>query len=99
MNWQVVKWDIQPSTAPVEEPVVLDKREEKPVVTPILENVIVTVYWKVSQGASSRSGSTSLTPPAAESYTPLSELNEEQVLGWVFAAMGPEGKALEESML
>lgn len=83
MNWQVVKWDFQP---PVEQPVEMD-------------NVIATVYWKISKGSSVNTGFTILNPPSLESYIPLQELNEAQVLVWVFDTMGPEEKAAQEAML
>jgi hypothetical protein len=42
-------------------------------------------------------GTTDVTYEAGTPFTPYNELTLEQVLGWVFAALGPEGVAKAEA--
>ena len=46
---------------------------------------------------SSNGGSISVSYVAGSSYTPYNQLTQEQVIGWVQAALGPEGVAQMEA--
>ena len=56
-------------------------------------DVVVTVYWKLNgtngEYNGSVYGSVTLSPyEPGEPFTPYEELTQEQVLGWVFEALG-----------
>lgn len=48
-------------------------------------------YTSVAQGK------TACTYQAGQPFTPYADLTQEQVLGWVFAAIGPEGQSEYEA--
>jgi len=64
-------------------------------------NFVCSASWNVSEtvgeytGALSGSTAFKLNPNAP--FTPYSELTESQVLDWVFASIGEEGKASAEA--
>ena len=64
-------------------------------------DVVCAAAWNVSgtDGTynGSLNGSTAFKLDPNEPFTPMAELTQEQVLGWVFASLGEEGKATAEA--
>ena len=64
-------------------------------------DVVCSAAWNVSgtDGTynGSLNGSTAFKLNPDEPFTPFDQLTEEQVLGWVFASLGEEGKATAEA--
>tara|TARA_R100000700_G_C3100381_1_gene97711 strand:+ start:60 stop:374 length:315 start_codon:yes stop_codon:yes gene_type:complete len=67
------------------------------------EGVIWNVHWRVSKGegdfSASSYGTQSLNTEELENFTPLADVTEAMVQGWVEAAMGEEAVADLESNL
>tara|TARA_R100001224_G_scaffold99461_1_gene70145 strand:+ start:836 stop:1150 length:315 start_codon:yes stop_codon:yes gene_type:complete len=67
------------------------------------EGVIYNVHWRVSKDvedfSASSYGTQSLNTEELENFTPLSDVTEAMVQGWVEAAMGEEAVANLESNL
>ena len=63
-------------------------------------DVVFTVHWTLVGVESGYQGyvygSQGLTLDSSAPFTPYADLTQEQVLGWVFAAMGPEQVAAYE---
>jgi hypothetical protein len=57
-------------------------------------DVVFTAHWRLlgSDGVNTASvyGSAGLTYKPGQFFTPYAELNQDQVVGWVKAALGPE---------
>lgn len=64
-------------------------------------DVVCAAAWNVSgtdgECNGSLNGSTAFKLNPDEPYTPFDQLTEAQVLGWVFASLGEEGKATAEA--
>lgn len=64
-------------------------------------DVVCAAAWNVSgtdgECEGSLNGSTAFKLNPDEPFTPMADLTEEQVLGWVFASLGEEGKASAEA--
>ena len=64
-------------------------------------NVVCSAAWNVSgtDGTynGSLNGSTAFKLNPDEPFTPFDQLTEAQILGWVWASMGEEGKATAEA--
>ena len=58
-------------------------------------DVVFAVYWQVAgtDGANTCavSGNTQVTLDPAEPYIPYNQLTQDEVIGWVQAALGPDG--------
>ena len=67
------------------------------------EGVIWNVHWRVSKGEGDLSvssyGTQSLNTEELENFTPLADVTEAMVQGWVEAAMGEDAVADLESNL
>lgn len=67
------------------------------------EGVIWNVHWQVSKGegdlSASSYGTQSLNTEELENFTPLADVTEAMVQGWVEAAMGEDAVADLESNL
>tara|TARA_R100000995_G_scaffold81963_1_gene55289 strand:+ start:360 stop:674 length:315 start_codon:yes stop_codon:yes gene_type:complete len=67
------------------------------------EGVIYNVHWRVSKGegdlSTSSYGTQSLNTAELENFTPLADVTEAMVQGWVEAAMGEDAVADLESNL
>jgi hypothetical protein len=68
-----------------------------------LTDVVVTAHWTVSATNGTYTGSAygtqSFTLQQGASFTPYPDLTQDQVVGWVQAAMGAEGVASLEANL
>ena len=68
-----------------------------------LTDVVVTAHWNVSATdgtyTSSVYGTQSFTLQQGGSFTPYPDLTQDQVVGWVQDAMGPEGVASVQTNL
>lgn len=64
-------------------------------------DAVCSAAWNVSgtdgECNGSLNGSTAFKLKPDEPYTPFDQLTEAQVLGWVFASLGEEGKASAEA--
>lgn len=64
-------------------------------------DVVFTVHWTLNGTdgtyAGSVYGSQGITPTEGATFTPYADLTEEQVIGWVQAAMGAEVVASYEA--
>ena len=64
-------------------------------------DVVFTVHWTLNGTdgtyAGSVYGSQGITPTEGATFTPYADLTEEQVIGWVQAAMGAEQVASYEA--
>lgn len=64
-------------------------------------NFVCSAAWNVSETVNaytgSLSGSTAFKLDPAAPFTPYDELTETQVLDWVFASIGEDGKASAEA--
>lgn len=64
-------------------------------------NVVCAAAWNVSgtdgEFTGSLNGSTAFKLNPEAPFTPYDELTQEQVLEWVFASLGEEGKATAEA--
>jgi len=57
-------------------------------------DVVFTVYWRINANEGNYNatnyGSVGVTLDPEATFTPYSELTQDQVVGWVQSAMGPE---------
>ena len=64
-------------------------------------NFVCCAAWLVSEEVNGKlyglNGSTAFRPDPAEPFTPYDQLTETQVLEWVWASLGEEGKASAEA--
>lgn len=67
------------------------------------QNVVYLVVWTLTgvdgTYSASETGGTGVTYEAGTPYTPYNQLTEEQVLGWVQAAMTPDCLAFYENRI
>ena len=66
-------------------------------------DVVFTIHWRVNAAdgvyTATSYGTVGVTYAAGSSYTPYAQLTQQQVVGWVQTAMGPEQVASIESSL
>jgi len=66
-------------------------------------DVVFTIHWRVNAAdgvyTATSYGTVGVTYVAGSSYTPYAQLTQQQVVGWVQTAMGPEQVASIESSL
>ena len=66
-------------------------------------DVVFTIHWRVNAAdgvyTATNYGTVGVTYVAGSSYTPYAQLTQQQVVGWVQTAMGPEQVASIESSL
>lgn len=67
------------------------------------DDVVFTVHWRLNAAdgeySASGYGTVGLTYNASEPFTPYPDLTQDQVIGWVQAALGPEQIAQMEAAL
>ena len=63
------------------------------------EGTIVVAAFSVTDGTSTVSSDTKLLAADAESFVPLAEITEEQVIGFVQEALGEQQVAVYEAMV
>jgi len=67
------------------------------------KDVVFTVHWRVNATDGTYNstvyGTVGVTYEAGTPYTPYANLTQDQVIGWVQAAMGPEQVASTEASL
>lgn len=55
-----------------------------------MQDIISVVHWRASAGACSHYGTVSLPAPDGDDFTPFSDLNVDDVLGWVHGQLDKE---------
>ena len=66
-------------------------------------DVVHSIAWEVTgvdnEDSASSSGALSVNTDDIQNFVPYENLTEEQVLSWVFATLGQEGKTKAESQV
>lgn len=87
MNWKIESWLVKPSNGN-------------------LENIVVSVFWKCFESVvvdgktytGSIASNVSFGDPSPDSFIPLDDLTESDLLGWVWSYGGVEKESTESAV-